>query len=271
MNAVQAIILGIIQGATEFLPISSDGHLALAYRMMGLTPDLTYEVFLHGATLIAMFVYFRTDIVRLLSAWLPSNKARSADDRRLGMLIIVGTFVSGVFALLIKPVVEPMSANMLWVGVWFLGTAALLAIAESMSSRTPSIPRTERLSVPRVAFVGILQGLAVLPGLSRSGSTIAAGMLSGLSRENAARFSFLLGMPIITLAAAADAVDVLKGHSSLPPLAISIPGFIAAGVAGYLAVWGLLRLVRARRLYGFALYTSLLGTVLIVLSATGRW
>ena len=270
MNLVQAVILGIVQGATEFLPISSDGHLALTYSLMGMKPDLTYEVFLHAATLIAMFVYFWTDVVRLLSSLLPRNKRRGAADRRIVLLIAAGTISSGLVALVLKDWVEPLSANMTWVGFFFLCTAGLLALGEALSSRRPAVPRTEMLSIPRSLFVGVMQGLAVLPGLSRSGSTIAGSMLAGLSRERAARFSFLLGMPIITLAAALDAVDVLQGGTSLPPLAIAIPGFIAAGVSGYLAVWGLLKIVRNHKLYGFAVYTGVLGTILLVTSILGR-
>ncbi len=270
MNLFEAVLLGIVQGFTEFLPISSDGHLAVTYQLIGETPNLTYEVFLHAATLIAMFVYFRTDIARILSAWLPRNKAVGGADRRLTVLIVMGTLSTGIVAKLLEPIVEPMSADMMWVGIWFLATAALLTLAEALSGRRAALPRTELLSIPRVLFIGVMQGLAVLPGLSRSGSTIAGGMLGGLKREDAARFSFLLGMPIITLAAALDAVDVLTGGSSLPPFGIAIAGFIAAGVSGYIAVWGLLKIVRNYRLYGFAIYTAVLGVILLAMTFAGR-
>lgn len=268
MSFLQAVVLGIVQGLTEFLPISSDGHLALTYRLFGMAPDLTYEVFLHGATLIAMFAYFWSDVVRLTSSLLPRNRERAVGDRRLVLIIVVVTIVSGVVALALEPVVEPMAANMVWVGIWFLATAAVLTLGERLSGRVATVPVTSALPMPRALLIGLMQGLAVLPGLSRSGSTIAAGMFSGLSRERAARLSFLVGMPIITVAALKDAVDLIGGRTSLPPWPIAIAGFVAAGIAGYFAIFWLLKFVRGHRLYGFAIYTATLGGILIVTALT---
>lgn len=263
MNILHAAILGIVQGITEFLPISSDGHLAVAYRLIGQRPDLTFEVFLHAATLIAMVIYFRADIIRLASSLLPKNAARK-DDRRLVGMIVVATGISGVLALVLSPYIEDLSDSMTWVGVGFLVTAALLTVGERLSKQELA-GGTERLKLPAVGFIGVLQGLAVLPGVSRSGSTIVAGMLSGLSREAAARFSFLLGIPIITLAAAKDALDLFQGNVQLPGVAPSIVGFIAAGVSGYLAIALLLSLVKQHKLYWFAAYTAVLGTAMLLL------
>lgn len=263
MSLIEAVVLGVVQGITEFLPISSDGHLALGTQLMGREPDLTFVVFLHAATLIAMYVYFRTDILRLVAALHPRNAARSAGDRQLILLIIAGTLVTGVVALAVEPVVEPMSDSPTWVGIWFLSTAFVLLIGEALSRRAPVTPAAERLGFVRVAFIGLMQGLAVLPGLSRSGSTIAAGMLAGLSRESAARFSFLLGIPIITVAALKDLAELVTGQAALPPFWTSAAGFCAASVSGYLAIYALLRLVRTTRLYGFAAYTAVLGAILL--------
>lgn len=265
MNVLHAALLGIIQGVTEFLPVSSDGHLAVTYYLLGEKPDLTFEVFLHGATLLAMITYFRMDIVRLLSSLLPANKHRTA-DRKLVVLILVGTAVSGVLALVLSPYIERISASMTWVGLGFLVTAALLTLGESLSRRAARLSEPSELGVPRTVLVGALQGLAVLPGVSRSGSTIAAGMFAGLSREAAARFSFLLGMPIIALAAAKDTVDLLGGSATLPGVVPSIVGFVAAGLSGYLAIAWLLTLVKRHSLYWFAAYTAVLGTAMLLMS-----
>lgn len=269
MGLLEAIVLGIVQGLTEFLPISSDGHLAVTYNLFGLKPNLTYEVFLHGATLLAMYLYFWRDIVHIASSLLPKNRERTA-DRRLVALIVAGTLVTGVVAKLLEPVVEPMSGDMLWVSIWFLATAAVLWTAELLSGRVAKRAEMSDLTFPQAGFIGLLQGAAVLPGLSRSGSTIASAMLSGLDRERAARFAFLLGIPIITLAFALDAGDVLTGAAGLPSLAISLAGFAAAGVSGYLAIWGLLRFVREHRLIGFAVYTTVLGVILLATTLLGR-
>lgn len=268
MSFLEAVILGIVQGITEFLPISSDGHLALGAQLLGREPDLTFVVFLHGATVLAMYAYFRADILRLLASLSPRNRERSGADRALIVLIIAGTAVTGIVALALEPIVEPMSGSPVWVGVWFLSNALVLAGGEALSTRVRATPTPDRLTMPRVALIGLMQGLAVLPGLSRSGSTISSGMVSGLSRENAARFSFLLGIPIITLAAVRDLAGLFRGDAVLPPFLVSLSGFLAAAVAGYLAIFVLLRLVKNTRLYVFAAYTGVLGAILLAVALT---
>lgn len=279
MTSLEALLLGVIQGLTEFLPISSDGHLAIAYRLIGDRPDLTFEVFLHAATLLAMVVYFRRDIASLIASLFSSERGQGG-ERKTVLLIVIGTFVSGVLALALSDIVEPMAESMTWVAVWLFVTATLLLAGEWLSKRhtaraatdSPAecVPSAESdfsdLSIPRVLFIGLLQGTAVLPGLSRSGSTIAAGLMAGLSRERAARFSFLLGIPIITLAAAKDAVDLVGGSVSLPPFPVSVVGFLAAGISGYLAIAGLLGLVKRHSLLIFAVYTAAVGGILLLIT-----
>lgn len=262
MGPLQAAALGFVQGATEFLPVSSDGHLALVYRAFGSPPDLTFEVFLHFATLLAMLVYFRADLLGLMRAMTSGGKG--SPERRLAMRIAGGTVVTGLAALALEPVVEPMSASGLWVGIWFLCTAALMTVGELLGPRVPRTEAAHDLTWPKTALVAVLQGLAVLPGLSRSGSTIAGGLLGGLRRDEAARFSFLFGIPIIALAAAKDGVDILTGGASLPGAGVSALGFVVAGVTGYLAIWGLLALVKRHSLIVFSVYTAVVGTALLV-------
>ncbi len=266
MSVLEAVALGVIQGVTEFLPISSDGHLALATLLLGRSPDLTFIVFLHGATVLAMYAYFWADVCRLLFALAPANRARATTDRRIILLVVAGTFATGLVALALEPVVEPMSGSAFWVGVWFCSTSLVLFVGEYFSRFVTRTPTVERLTVGRALFLGLMQGLAVLPGLSRSGSTISAGMLLGLTREDAARFSFTLGIPIITLAAARDYVSLTTGTASLPPLPVATAGFVAAALSGYFAISFLLRLLRSRTLYGFAIYTGVLGAILLVSS-----
>jgi undecaprenyl-diphosphatase len=264
LNLLQAVILGVVQGLTEFLPISSDGHLAVTYQLFGLQPNLSYEVFLHGATLIAMLAYFWRDVARLLSSLLPANRERSG-DRRLVALIAAGTAISAVIALALSDVIEPLAASATAVGIGFLITTAILIVAEVVDRAGPNLDSPDKLGYVPLGVIALFQGIAALPGVSRSGSTIAGGMLFKLSREDAARFSFLLGIPIIALATAKDTVDLLQGTSHLPgsPFAL-VAGFIAAGAAGYLAIWGLLRFVKNHSLYWFAAYTGVLGTVMLL-------
>ena len=263
MTLFQAVALGIAQGVTEFLPISSDGHLWVVYRAFGDTPDLTFEIFLHFATLLVLIVYFRRDLAHLLASLLPANRGRRTERRLLG-LIAVGTFVSGAIALLMGNAVEAANASAVLVALGFLLTACLMFAAELLSARVTRIAEAGDLPLSRAILIGVLQALAVLPGVSRSGSTISAGMLSGLDRERAARFSFLLGIPIIALATAKDAFDVVTGTSALPSRGPALAGFAAALVAGYLAIWGLLGFLRRHRLYWFAAYTAVLGTAILV-------
>lgn len=269
MTILQAVVLGIVQGLTEFLPISSDGHLALAYRAFGMPADLTFTVFLHGATLLAMLAYFYADIIAILRS-LISRSPADAGQRRVALLIAIGTVVSAILALGLGDLVEPASNSMLAIGLGFLATALLLGAGEWISSRAAaSIEDPARLTLPQAGIIGFLQGLAVMPGVSRSGSTIAAGLFSGLSRPAAARFSFLMGIPIITLATIKDFVDLVGGSITLPGIAVSACGFIAAGVAGYAAIWSLLAIVRRYSLYWFAGYTGVLGCILLLLAIRG--
>lgn len=260
MGYVQALVLGGVQGLTEFLPISSDGHLALTYRLFGQPPDLAFEVFLHAATLIAMVVYFRRDIVTLASSLLPAGKGSA--DRRLVGILVLATAVSGVLALAAKPVVEQANTSLLAIGAGFLLTAAMLTVAEVASHRIATRDAAD-LGWGRTVFIAVAQALAALPGVSRSGLTISSGMLTGLTREKAARFSFLLGIPLITAASLVEAKDVVSGTAPMPEFAVSAVGFVAAGICGYFAIAGLLAFVRTRPLYAFAVYTAVMGLLTI--------
>jgi undecaprenyl-diphosphatase len=264
---LQALVLGVVQGLTEFLPVSSDGHLAVTYRLFGTSPDLTFEVFLHLATLIAMIVYFRHDIMTLLRSLAPAGKG--TPERRLVWLIVLATGVSGVLALVMKKLVESANTSLIAIGVGFLVTSAALVAAELLAKRVASREPAD-LGPARTVAIAVAQAAATLPGVSRSGTTIASGMLSGLSRESAARFSFLLGIPIIAVANLYEAKDVVTGVAPMPGLAPSLIGFLAAGVAGYLAIAGLLAVVKRRTLYGFSVYTALVGVAVIAWGILAR-
>lgn len=267
MGALQALALGIVQGLTEFLPVSSDGHLAITYRLFGQQPDLTFEVFLHFATLLAMIVYFRHDVLVLLQSLLPAGKGSA--ERRLVWVIVFATAISGVLALLMKKLVESANTSLLAIGAGFLVTAAALVAAEVFGRRVAAREAAD-LGWWRAAAVAVAQALATLPGISRSGSTIAGGMLAGLSREAATRFAFLLGIPIIALANVYELKDVVTGVVPLPGVAVSLIGFIAAGAAGYAAIAGLLAVVKRRPLYVFSVYTAFVGLAVIAWGLMAR-
>lgn len=267
MPILQALALGVVQGLTEFLPVSSDGHLAVTYRLFGGNPDLTFEIFLHLATLIAMVVYFRSDILALMRSLGPAGKG--TPERRIVWLIALGTGVSGVLALAMKKVVVSANTSLIAIGAGFLVTATALAAAEVLSRRVGS-REPAQLGPARTVGIAVAQALATLPGVSRSGMTIATGMLSGLTRESAARFSFLLGIPIIAVANLVEARDVVTGAAPMPGILPSAVGFVAAGIAGYLAIAGLLSVLKRRTLWMFSVYTAVVGVAVIVWGTIAR-
>ncbi|MCE5203816.1 MAG: undecaprenyl-diphosphate phosphatase [Coriobacteriales bacterium] len=271
MNAFQAFILGITQGVTEFLPVSSDGHLILVPALFGWKRfGLGFDVVLHAATLLATIVYFRHDVARLLVA-LVTRAPERARDRRLALVVLGATVPSAALALGLEPLVErvdglPMSTQTTVAAVFLLVTAALLAGAEAIATRVSKhIPSAEDISWPRALIIGVAQGFAVAPGLSRSGTTMAAGVALGLEREEAARFSFLLSIPIVAAATAKKVlIDVVIGGEALPGVVPVAVGLVTTAVVGYGAIALLLPYVRKHSLYVFAIYTAVVGTAILV-------
>lgn len=263
MSPVQSLILGIVQGFTEFLPVSSSGHLAILNLVFGAKDGgIDFSFFLHVATLLATFAYFWRDILEMLQSLLPQNKHMVA-QRKTVLYIVVACLITGPIGLLIEPELEFMSGSLLFLGCAYIVTTVVLCSAEYFTNHKARL-ETENLGPLRAAGVGLAQGLAVIPGVSRSGSTIAGGMAMGLSREAATRFSFLLGMPIIIVGALKDGIDLAQGQIVLPSFWVSVIGFVAAAVSGYIAIAWMIKLVKHVKLYWFALYTGLLGIGLIV-------
>lgn len=266
MQVVQAILLGIVQGISEFLPISSSGHLRVVQELFGIVDEfgLAFDTMVHVATLLAVVVYFRRDIAHMARALLSTDPAL-AKDRRLAWLVIIATIPTGIIGLAGSGFFE--SADMLYVGIAFLFTSAALTTAELLSRR--SLHAAEGLGWKRAVLVGIAQGIAIMPGVSRAGATMAMGLGVGLDREQAARFSFLLSGPIILLAGASQAVEVFSGQAALPSLAASVAGFIAAAVTGYAAIAGLMAYLKRHSFAVFAVYTALMGVSVLVWRLTG--
>lgn len=271
MNLVQAIILGLVQGATEFVPISSSAHLVLVPWALGWpSPGLAYDTMAHWGTLTAVVIYFWADLWRLARAWFGSLpallRARAlpqATDARLAWWIIVGTVPAAVLGALFEDFFASLFANPQAVGAFLLVTALLLATGERLGRRTRAL---ERLTAGDAVLIGLAQAVAIAPGISRSGATMSMGLFCGLQREAAARFSFLLSMPIIlgagllplkTLAETADA------FSRFPHL---LAGFLAAAISGYLCIRFLLGYLRRGRLYVFAAYCALLGLAVLLIT-----
>jgi undecaprenyl-diphosphatase len=288
MNLLHAILLGLIQGLTEFLPVSSTAHLTLAeYLMFGGRPmPLAFDVLLHVGTLGALMTYFRQELVQLAMGCLGRDK----EGRRLALWLFVAMIPTGIFGLATRGMKEAAKEH-LWVyGVGLLCTSALLFVANRLSQQRVNLSDQDLagrdiqdLKTMDALAVGTIQGLGGGFGLSRSGSTIAIGVFRGLKLPASARFSFLLGMPTIAAAAVVELRGLLKPllkHQPLPPelafpaeslspVLLCAAGVLAAGISGYLAIGLLDRFTRRPRLNGFAAYCLALGGVMLILSATG--
>jgi len=260
MTLFDAILLGIVQGITEFLPISSDGHLAIVQHYLPNfeQPGLLFDVLLHVGTLGAILLYFHRDVVRLLTA--PFRQALEARrDRRLLVLIVIASVPTAIIGLALKHAVEQWMENMLVVGSMLILTGTLLFVGERY--RRSGRRQEAALTVTDAVLTGIAQGLAVLPGLSRSGSTIATLLFRGVDGETAARFSFLMAIPAV----AGAALLSLKDLGTLPTG--DVPAYLAgtavAFLVGMCAIRLLLDVIRRQRLVWFAIYCWLIGAGLL--------
>lgn len=271
MNVIQAAILGLVQGLTEFLPISSSAHLVLFPLYMGwhVNPEanVTYDVIVHFGTLMAVLGFFRKDVSKLFSAFMKSISERKIGDdpyRRTAWFLILGTVPTGIVYLIIKKLLEDTLKSPSYVGIFLLITGFLLVASERISKRAEG---AKNLKASDVVFIGFVQGLAILPGISRSGSTIAAGLFRGLTREEAARFSFLLSIPVIIAAALEKIKEVASAGVHGGELSILVAGFVTAAVTGYFAIKYFLDYLKKHSLYVFALYCFALGAATVALTA----
>ncbi|MBI2170195.1 MAG: undecaprenyl-diphosphatase UppP [Actinobacteria bacterium] len=249
-DVVQAIVLGIVQGLTEFLPVSSSGHLVVVPAAFGWDePSLAFTLVLHLGTLVAVLAYFRDDLRLLITGFFGAGDSGGVEEaRRMAWFLVLGTLPATVAGVLFEDFVEELFEEPLWVCGFWLVTAGVLVTAEQLHRRAPSRSLSARLALG----IGAAQAVALAPGISRSGATIAAAIAIGLSRTDAARFSFLLAIPAIAGASLVTLLDADLGELG----AAAMVGFVASAVVGYLAVAGLLRLIRTRSFLPFAAYLA---------------
>jgi len=288
MTILQAIILGLVQGLTEFIPVSSTAHLVFASRAVGLYSSVldkdlqaqqttaTIAVIQLG-TLLAVLVYFAGDIIKILRAFIVDHisllsgssrqtGARLSHDAWLGWLVIIGSLPVGVIGLLFKKQIEGTFTKNLWViATMMIVVALLLAIAELVGKRTKSM---EQLGVGDSLAVGFAQALALIPGSSRSGSTIMAGLFAGQTRETAARFSFLLSIPAI---AASGLLELKEAVTKIPTDSYAALGVatVVSGVVGYASIWFLLRFLRTHSTGVFIVYRIIVGALILAALSAG--
>lgn len=263
MNWFEALILGLVQGLTEFLPVSSSGHLAIGKAILGVevSEDLSFEIITHAATVLATIVVFRKQIWQLLCGLF---KFRYNDETdyifKIGVSMIP-VFVVGVF---FKDFVEELFGSLLVVGLALIVTSQLLLFSDRASSgRKTEVQARNGISWWQAIVIGLGQAFAVIPGLSRSGTTISTGLLCGVKRENVAQFSFLMVLVPILGEAFLDLVggDFAASAAGVPALAI---GFVAAFVSGLFACRVMIALVKKAQLKWFALYCAVVGLAVIL-------
>ena len=267
-SLVPAVLLGLLQGLTEFLPVSSSGHLALAQSLIpGFSqPGVLFDVTLHIGTLVAVCIYFWQDLRGMALSLFSSGRGDAAASRRMLWLLIAGSVPTAAIGLLFRKQFEAMFSDVYGVGVWFIVTGALLFLTDRVSTRGRELSAMGLLDA---LVIGIAQGLAIIPSLSRSGATIAAGVFLGLERGLLVRYSFLLSIPAVAGAFVLELVthrhEALQGFD---PLAYGA-GTLAALVVGYWSIGVLLNMTRSRRLSVFAYYCWAVGGLALFL-AVGR-
>ncbi len=266
MSVIQAIVMGVLQGLTEFLPISSSGHLVIVPWLLGWpAASLTFDALVHWGTLFAVLIYFRQDVVYYVRAALISLLRRSLDvpGARVAWAIAVGTLPGMVAGMTLESQFERLFHAPRVAAAFLLVTAVILALSEWVGQRTRPL---NSVSLVDGLLIGIGQALAITPGISRSGTTIAVGLSRGLERDAAARFSFLLGIPIILGAGLFQLKDVVMATNQHEPLLMLSLGFGAALISGYLAIHSLLRYVQRHSLFVFAGYCALVGLAVLMLA-----
>lgn len=271
MDWIRALILGIVQGLTEFLPVSSSGHLVLLQNLFGLKePELLFDVCVHVGTLVAVGAVFQREIRNILMSLLRIASLKRAsgswralydqnEEIRIVALIIVGSIPTALLGLLFKDAVDTIFGSVGIVGWMLLVTGTVLWLTRKTAASGRSLNKT---AIRDALIIGLVQGLAIVPGISRSGSTIAVALFLGIDREIAGRFSFLLSIPAI-LGALVLSFDSSLSHTSMQTEVILLGVFVAA-IVGYGALKVLLRLVKKGRIYRFAPYCWLIGVLALI-------
>lgn len=265
MTILQSILLGLVQGITEFLPISSSGHLVIVPYLLGwdIPPEIAFvfDVLVQVATLLAVIAYFWKDLVEIARAMLGGLWRRQpfeSQEARSGWLILLACVPAGLIGLAIKDTVELAFASPLATAIFLLCTALLMLVAEKIGRRKREF---EDVTWIDALWIGFFQALAIFPGMSRSGATISGGMLRSLKRQPAARFSFLMSIPIMLAAGLLAGIDMLQIPNLGREILVFIPGFATAAIAGYLSIRWLLGYLSHRPLYIFSIYCTVMALI----------
>ena len=269
MNFLQAVVLGLVQGITEFLPISSTAHLRIAPALLGWPdPGAAYSAVIQLGTVAAVIIYFRKDLSRLLAAFfdgIAKKEPFGTLDSRLAWYVGIGTIPVCVFGLLLKHRIETSFRSLYVIAFSMIGLAVLLFLAERLAQHRRTIAD---MNMKDGVAIGLWQALALIPGSSRSGTTLTGGLSLGMKREDAARYSFLLSIPATALAGIYECRHFIK-NGDHPPIVYVVVGIVVAFVSGMVAIAALLRFLRTRTTMVFVGYRLVLGVLLLVLLGKG--
>jgi len=271
VDLLQAIVLGIVQGLTEFLPISSSAHLRIVPAFVGWEdPGAAFTAVIQLGTMAAVVLYFRSDLLRIARAWLASLRDRSRRselDARMGWYLVVGTIPICIFGLAFSDQIETGARDLYIIGTTLIVLGILLLVAEKVSRRDRDIATLTRRDA---IIVGFAQALALIPGVSRSGATITAGLFLGFDRVAAARFSFLLSVPAVVLSGVFELRHVIdgsaEGAAGIGPTAVAT---LLAFISGYASIAFLLRFLTTHTTGVFVAYRVALGVLVLALAASG--
>ena len=274
MTVLQSIVLGIVQGLTEFLPISSSGHLVFIPKIFGwVDQGIGFDVMVHLGSLLAVIIYFRKLLWKILKSFFIKNeplpnpplRGEGTNYRRLGWLIILTIIPAGVVGLLFGDWIETNLRSSMVIGIGLIFWGLVLYIAERYQCRSQI---TDHRSLKNIGwrnalFIGCAQAIALIPGTSRSGITMTAGLFSKLDKKSAAEFSFLMSVPIIMLAGGLNLLELIqKGLGDLN-LVVLVAGFVAAAVSGFVAIAGLMKIIQKWSFKPFVLYRIVVGIIIL--------
>lgn len=274
MTTFQAIILGLIQGLAEFLPISSSGHLALAQHFFGINSEsvLIFAVLLHVGTLISVFIVYWKDIWELIVELcltikdLCTGKGLRLEERpvrKLGVMIIVATIPTAIIGLLFNDLFDKLYTSVLPIGIGLIITGFLLVLAERTGNSSRGI---EKMNFRNALFIGTVQGIAICPGISRSGSTLFGSLICNLDRKFAVKFVFLISIPSILGSAVMEAPDAIKAGLDMAQLGPILVGMVVAAVSGLIAIKTMIKIVSDKKLSYFSYYVWALGAAVVIYS-----
>lgn len=258
MNYIESTILGLVQGFTEFIPISSSGHLVIAREIFGIEDiGLAFDAFLHLGTLLAVLIFFRKDWIKIIKD--------AGKDNRMIWNILIAIIPAGIAGILLEDTISSVFRDPLWVATFMILTAFLFLLAEKFYNLRINKKKYEKINWKDSLIIGLAQVFALLPGVSRSGVTISAGMFRTLKRVDATRFSFLMSAVIIFAASGKSAISLFADNGFGSDSLILIWGGIVAFISGYLSIKFLMKFLKNHRLYIFSAYLFIVGIILFIL------